>query len=141
MGQQQLLLLVLATIVVAAATIAGLDAFNSNQQQGKRDALVQRAIELGNEVAAAHKISNKMGGIDLGTTDKDEIARAIGLSGPTGIPAVGAGNSAECEIISSESETVKCGSDGSTGGDVTVTVDVDPDAEDPVSVNTINMAQ
>lgn len=140
MGQQQLLLLVLATVIVGSATLAGIAAFGEKKQKATQDALVQRAMNLANDIRSAYNASSQLGGINLGTTDKADIATAIGLSSPTGISADGAGESAECEITSSTSETVKCGSDGSTGGDVTVTVDVDPDADDPVTVNTIDVS-
>ena len=140
MGQQQLLLLVLSTVIVGLATVAGIQAFSESQKQATQDALVQRAISLGNEVKAAHDTPNQLGGVDLTSSSTSDIADAIGVSSGTSIPAEGAGSDAECEITASETETVKCGSSGTTGGDVTVTVDVDPDGSEPVSVNTISVS-
>lgn len=144
MGQQQLLLLVLSTVIVGLATVAGIQAFSENQQQATQDALVQRAISLGNEVKAAHDTPSQLGGIDLGSESTDsKIADAIGVSSLT-VPAEGAGESAQCKINDSQTDTIVCGSNGTdtngAKGDVQVTVNVDPDAENPVSVNSITVA-
>ena len=141
MGQQQLLLLVLSTVIVGLATVAGIQAFSENQQQATQDALVQRAITLGNDVLSAHREPNQLGGITLGgdDTSPSDIASAIGVSSASGIAADGAGESASCDISNGEDPTVECGSGGSTSGAVTVEVDVDPDAEEPVSVGNITV--
>jgi hypothetical protein len=46
MGQQQLLLLVLTSIIVGLAVLAGLQAFEQKQTQANQDALIQDAVRL-----------------------------------------------------------------------------------------------
>ena len=142
MGQQQLLLLVLSTVIVGLATVAGIQAFSENQKQATQDALVQRAISLGNDLAAAHDKPSQLGGITIGDSNTDsDVNAALGVSDHTVISADGAGESAECKVNDgSDPATVECGSaalDGGAAGDVQVTVDVDPSADDPVTVKSI----
>ena len=142
MGQQQLLLLVLSTVIVGLATVAGIQAFSENQEQATEDALVQRAINIGNDILTAHNEPSQFGGINL-TDDPgaSTISPAAGYtSDGTSISADGAGDNARCKIIdasgnASEGEAqVKCGSDGPDSGQ-TVTVTVDPDGDPKVSTN------
>ncbi|WP_251954746.1 hypothetical protein [Salinibacter ruber] len=102
MGQQQLLLLVLSTVIVGLATVAGIQAFGENQQQATQDALIQRATSIGSDIAAAAQQPSQLGGINLGDSEdsdgKSAVASAIGLSGASGISASGAGNNAVCKI-------------------------------------------
>lgn len=142
MGQQQLLLLVLSTVIVGLATVAGIQAFSENQQQATQDALIQRAISLGNEVKAAHDTPDQLGGVTIGGTTQSAVADAIGLSDASSIPADGAGDSAECSIDGVDTgttATVNCGSNGPDDGTIQIDVTVDPDADDPVTVNTIDV--
>ncbi|MFB6280385.1 MAG: hypothetical protein ABEK75_12835 [Salinibacter sp.] len=136
MGQQQLLLLVLSTVIVGLATVAGIQAFSESQQQAAQDALVQRANSLASDIAAAANKPNQLGGVDLSESN-DNIANAIGLSSASDIPAEGAGSDAACSITgggSGTTATVNCGTTGATSGDVTVSVQVDEsDEEDPVA--------
>jgi hypothetical protein len=155
MGQQQLLLLVLSTVIVGLATVAGIQAFSENQQQATQDALVQRAINIGNDVLAAHNEPSQFGGINLNESDDDasDVAQAAGYGSgsdaATGIPADGAGDNAACAInnVGSGTAEIICNNDpgnddGTTTADgdsdfqsVTVTVDA---GTDEVSANTIN---
>jgi hypothetical protein len=103
MGQQQLLLLVLATVIVGLATVAGIQAFDEGQQQAAQDALTQRALTIGQNISAATKKPSQLGGITLSSSDASQIAAAAGYgdSGDgdgTGIPATGAGDGATCDI-------------------------------------------
>ena len=143
MGQQQLLLLVLATVIVGLATVAGIQAFDEGQTQATQDALTQRAIEIGNNIAAADAKPTQMGGITVGggSYNAEDAAKAAGYDSTTP-SADGAGDGAGCEI-SSTGEVVECSSDG--GSDVTngtdnqyVKVEVDPSSENPVTVTNIN---
>lgn len=52
MGQQQLLLLVLGTVIVGLGVVAGIDAFNSNQRASDQDALVNQAVQVASDVQA-----------------------------------------------------------------------------------------
>jgi hypothetical protein len=145
MGQQQLLLLVLSTVIVGLATVAGIQAFSENQQQATQDALTQRAISIGSDISAAANQPTQMGGIELSSSsdgdDASTIASRIGLNSNTGIDADGAGDSASCAITTNSDEAkVDCGSSGDNSGDVQVTVTVDPDANnDPVTLSSITV--
>jgi len=150
MGQQQLLLLVLATVIVGLATVAGIQAFSENQQKAEQDALVQRAINIGNDVFAAHNEPTQFGGIDLinNAPSASDIAEAAGYGESAddsgdGISADGAGDGAECDIAyASDTATVTCTSDGSgsytSGSNQLVQVTVDPTADSEVDATTIN---
>mgnify|MGYP000686306297 CR=1 FL=1 len=146
MGQQQLLLLVLSTVIVGLATVAGIQAFSENQQQATQDALTQRAMSLGTDIAAAGREPTQMGGVDLnGDAGSSDIADAIGVSDGGAIPAEGAGQDAQCKITSTGSYPVqvKCdddaGGSGSYGSGQTVTVDVDLTADEQVKVSDITV--
>jgi len=139
MGQQQLLLLVLATVIVGLATVAGIQAFNEGQTQATRDALVQRGIEIGNDMLAAHEKPSQFGGVDITSDAPEDIAQAAGYDSKTP-SADGAGNGASCQIGNGNPAKVKCADDGSysqASGNEYVEIDVDPNSQD-VSVLTIN---
>jgi len=94
MGQQQLLLLVLSTVIVGLATVAGIQAFSEGQQQATQDALVQRATSIGSDLMGAHNTPSQMGGTDLtdGTAASSPgISGILGVEDATDIPAEGAG--------------------------------------------------
>ena len=145
MGQQQLLLLVLSTVIVGLATVAGIQAFSENQAQATEDALVQRAINIGNDILAAHNEPSQFGGVNLdasSTPAPKVVGKAAGYTddddGTSGfqISADGAGDNAACSIGTSTGQaTVNCGSNGATGGNQTVTVTVDPDGDPKVSTS------
>ena len=63
MGQQQLLLLVLSTVIVGLATVAGIQAFSENQQQAAVDALNQQVLEYATEAQAAASKPTQLGGV------------------------------------------------------------------------------
>lgn len=144
MGQQQLLLLVLSTVIVGLATVAGIEAFSEGQRQATQDALTQRAVSIGTDILAAHQKPSQLGGIDLeNEPDDDVMATAAGFDSNgdgAGISAEGAGDSAICDIDGNssvvtddyENAYVHCGS-GESGGaprDLVVTVRVNPHPED-----------
>ena len=64
MGQQQLLLLVLATVIVGLATVAGINAFEQNQKQATADAMTQEAMRIASDVQAIVLKPDQMGGVD-----------------------------------------------------------------------------
>jgi hypothetical protein len=143
MGQQQLLLLVLSTVIVGLATVAGIQAFSENRRQATQDALVQRTTSIASDIAAASQEPEQLGGVDLdpsGNLSASDVSDAIGLSKATGISADGAGPVASCDIANSPTQAatgdgdvfVKCGSDGATGGNVQIEVAVDQSADNPV---------
>ena len=58
MGQQQFLLLVLTTIIVGLATVAGLNAYQESRKQSAIDHMTQKAIEIATDVQVyAHRSS------------------------------------------------------------------------------------
>lgn len=139
MGQQQLLLLVLATVIVGLATVAGIQAFSEGQTQATRDALVQRGIEIGNDMLAVHEKPSQFGGVDITSDDPEDIAEAAGYDDKNP-DADGAGDAASCKIEKGNPAKVKCADDGSYSqatGNEYVEIDVDPNSQD-VSVLTIN---
>jgi hypothetical protein len=142
MGQQQLLLLVLATVIVGLATVAGIQAFDEGQATATQDALVQRGLDIGNKVLAAHGKPTQFGGTNLGSSDEGTgtIATAAGFDTDSGIAADGAGDNAECDITThspGEGEngqvTINCGSTGAESGDQQVTITVNPDDDDQIT--------
>jgi len=115
MGQQQLLLLVLSTVIVGLATVAGIQAFSENQAQASQDALVQRGTSIASDIKGLQGKPDQLGGIDLinNTPGSDEIARKVGL-GDNPFEAQGAGPNSYCQIAenaSNDEAHVQCVSD------------------------------
>ena len=52
MGQQQLILLVLATVIVGIAIVVGIRAFTENSAKSNADAMTQDAVRMANDVQA-----------------------------------------------------------------------------------------
>ena len=149
MGQQQLLLLVLSTVIVGLATVAGIQAFSEGQTQATQDALTQRGISIGQDISAQLNKPSQLGGIST-DSDAGQIAAAVGLDDGTsndgkGIPAGGAGDEADCDITGTGSSVVEitCAENGSGGGNSsdpsqdnqTVTVETDQNGANVVSIN------
>jgi hypothetical protein len=64
MGQQQLLLLVLATVIVGLATVAGIQAFEQGQVRANQDALTSTAVKIASDIQARAKEPTQFGGYD-----------------------------------------------------------------------------
>ena len=64
MGQQQLLLLVLATVIVGLATVAGIQAFDQGQKRANQDALTSTAVKIASDIQAKAKEPSQFGGLD-----------------------------------------------------------------------------
>ena len=62
MGQQQLLLLVLATIIVGIATVVGIQAFSQNNVKSNADAMMNDAIRIASDAQAWTQKSKPFGG-------------------------------------------------------------------------------
>ena len=62
MGQQQLILLVLATIIVGLAIIVGIRAYSENSNKAAVDAMMQDATRIANDAQSWHKRPAAMGG-------------------------------------------------------------------------------
>ncbi len=52
MGQQQLILLVLAVVIVGLAIVVGIRAFTENSQRSNSDAMIQDAVRIANDIQA-----------------------------------------------------------------------------------------
>ena len=145
MGQQQLLLLVLATVIVGLATVAGIQAFDEGQSQASQDALTQRATTIASDIKAAESKPDQLGGLTIGTEEDSEgndqptstateIANTIGLSGVE-VTADGAGADATCLVATASSgaqATVACGSSDAQQ-DVKATFDPSASTGDQIS--------
>lgn len=92
MGQQQLLLLVLSTVIVGLATIGGIEAFNAGELSADQRQLQQAALELATEVQTKAKTPTVLEGgggsvdsswkvYDLGYDDRNPTL----LTSPPGI--------------------------------------------------------
>jgi hypothetical protein len=64
MGQQQLLLLVLGTVIVGLGVVAGIDAFNTNQKSSNQDALVNDGVSIASDAQAWMQKPAAYGGAD-----------------------------------------------------------------------------
>ena len=152
MGQQQLLLLVLSTVIVGLATVAGIQAFDEGQTQATKDALTQRGLTIGNQITAALNKPSQLGGVDF-SSSQDQIAIAAGLDADdsgNGIAADGAGDNADCDITgvsgsgSDGTVTIICAENGSSSSpnnsagsqdNQTVTVEAGLEGASVTSVN------
>lgn len=81
MGQQQLILLVLATVIVGLATVVGIRAFSENADKSNADAMLQDAIRIANDFQAARQKPAPLGGIPTFT---GSTFSNIGYASPNG---------------------------------------------------------
>jgi hypothetical protein len=105
MGQQQLLLLTLAAILVGIGVLLGINMFQENAAQANMDAVIQRCLTLGSQAQAWYKRPTAMGGggqdftgfdlqslgfsADSDTTEDGVFTSAV--VGPTSITITGTG--------------------------------------------------
>ncbi|MCS3616447.1 hypothetical protein [Salinibacter ruber] len=144
MGQQQLLLLVLSTVIVGLATVAGIQAFSENQAQASQDALTQKAVSVATDLKSITSKPTELGGVkvsNIGPSNSpsiSDVADQLGLSGQT-FDAPGAGSDAQCKLTtnsgggSGDTVLVTCTSSDATN-DVQVTFD--PDGTPQISTAT-----
>lgn len=125
MGQQQLLLLVLATVIVGLATVAGIQAFEQGQTRANQDALTQTAVKMASDVQAKVKEPSQFGGYDgnLGLTDGSGSPAKITLD------ALGYNTSSSSSFYGGSSDVYdaadgECGIE-STGSTVTIRCESD----------------
>jgi len=83
MGQQQLLLLVLAAIFVGIAVLLGISMFQDNAAQANLDAVIQRCLNLGAQSQAWYKRPTAMGGGGQSFTGFDLAALGYSAAGDT----------------------------------------------------------
>ncbi len=62
MGQQQLILLVLATVIVGTAIVVGIAAFSENSAKANADAIVQDAVRIANDAQSWKRKPAPFGG-------------------------------------------------------------------------------
>ncbi|MDZ7360138.1 MAG: hypothetical protein ONB46_05350 [candidate division KSB1 bacterium] len=62
MGQQQLLLLVLAAVIVGLAVVTGINMFGQNAIQANQDAIRQDLLKIGSEAQAWYRRPAALGG-------------------------------------------------------------------------------
>ena len=83
MGQQQLILLVLATVIVGVAIVVGIRAFTENGGKANADAMMQDAVRMANDAQAAVKKPDPFGGVaNLGAiTSLGQLGYAVDGTG------------------------------------------------------------
>ncbi|MEM1115576.1 MAG: hypothetical protein AAF845_05235 [Bacteroidota bacterium] len=98
MGQQQLILLVLATVIVGVAIVVGIRAFTENDARANSEAMMQDAVRIGNDVQAWFKKPPAFGGPVAGTTISTATFATVGYQ--TGDqPGGGTAESSEYENL------------------------------------------
>ena len=137
MGQQQLLLLVLATVIVGLATVAGIQAFDENQTQAAQDALVERGTNIMSDVKAELMQSSKFGGHDYNSralmvlNDMGYDNKAPDGKYQSTVPVEGAPGGGTCDLGFDDSEKtagVVCTADAANQ-DVKVTLNANGNGE------------
>jgi hypothetical protein len=154
MGQQQLLLLVLATVIVGLATVAGIQAFEQGQTRANQDALTQTAVKIASDIQAKAKEPSQFGGGDGDISKVDEVSIGeLGYDNSAGKSALGGNgtgsgvystSAGECIVSKNGDVGVSSGSGASSpSGDVFVEcasdenhVVVGVDGTDPGDINT-----
>jgi hypothetical protein len=121
MGQQQLLLLVLSTVIVGLATVAGIQAFSENQAQATQDAITQKGVSIMSDAKGAFAKPAALGGADSTDTPKS-VAKKLGYGNSATVPVDGASGNANC-TIQDPPTSVKCTApDAENVQDVTVSL-------------------
>ena len=111
MGQQQLLLLVLSTVIVGLATVAGIQAFSENQAQATQDALTQKGVTMASDIQGLIAKPSQLGGIADSTAGASSVATKLGYEG-TAVSVDGAsGSNPTCTIQSDDVSKIVCKSD------------------------------
>ena len=73
MGQQQLLLLVLGIVIVGLAVVAGINAFDENQQKSSEDAQTNEAFRLASDAKAWYNKPEQYDGGGNNSSSLDNI--------------------------------------------------------------------
>ena len=84
MGQQQLILLVLATVIVGIAIVVGIRAFTENDAKANADAMMQDAVRMANDIQAWVKKPAPFGGAAAGEDWQDATFGDIGYAATAG---------------------------------------------------------
>ena len=117
MGQQQLLLLVLSTVIVGLATVAGIQAFSENQKQATQDALVQRGTTIMADIKGAAAKPSQLGGVNLSNDGADTVLDGLGYdhsssNNGASVDVDGASGDASCEVSTTKNTRESSGSNG-----------------------------
>ena len=83
MGQQQLILLVLATVIVGIAIVVGISAFTENSAKANADAMVQDAVRIASDMQAFKKKPAAFGGQASTAATAANIAAEADFTGAT----------------------------------------------------------
>ena len=138
MGQAQLLLIVLGTVVVGLAVMAGINAYEQNNIKSDMDAVVHECMRLASDAQTMAQKPETFGGL-WDTADATEVAQGYdflskGATSPIGLadlgwPADGVGASSTIVIAPAAAQIVAtCTSqkfntaNGTTANSVQVTV-------------------
>jgi hypothetical protein len=80
MGQQQLLLLILAAIIVGVAIVIGINVFGENAAQANQDAVMQDCLTLASRAQGWYRRPGAMGGGGGDYTGLDGAAGLVALN-------------------------------------------------------------
>jgi hypothetical protein len=132
MGQQQLLLLVLATVIVGIATVVGIEAFSQNNVKSNADALMNDAVRIASDAQAWSQKSQPFGGPSTLGNVGEASFKDIGYETDAGGSYVNANG--VCAPLSGSGKTllVTC-SNTDLGNKVTVTVNANLSGSDAIS--------
>jgi len=119
MGQQQLLLLVLATVIVGLATVAGIQAFEQGSNQAEQDALTQQAVKIASDIQARVKEPSQFGGYngDYSSAENSITLEEMGYSTGGNNSNTYSSANGECAILGND---LGVDSDMSTGSGIQV---------------------
>ena len=89
MGQQQLLLVILVTIIVGIATVVAINIFGTASEQANRDAVRQDLLAAAANAQGIYARPAMMGGAggDFGTLETPELLRRLNIPGALGTAA------------------------------------------------------
>ena len=85
MGQQQLILLVLATVIIGIAIVVGIRAFTENDAKANADAMTQDAVRMASDIQAWVKKPEPFGGAAAGEDWTDATFGDIGYAQTLGV--------------------------------------------------------
>ena len=130
MGQQQLILLVLATVIVGVAIVVGIRAFTENSAKSNADAMMQQAVRIANDAQAWKKKPAPFGG-QASTQTQAVVSAPADFSGATwaalGYNDDGAGNYVNLDgsftIAPTATATTITGTNAQEDNTVVVTLD------------------
>ena len=122
MGQQQLLLLVLATVIVGIATVVGIQAFSQNNVKSNADAMLNDAVRIASDAQAWAQKGSPFGGPES-YADFTELTTLNQLGYQTDGPNGGYETlNGECVLENAASPVIRC-TNATLNNEVTATID------------------